>query len=191
MFCAFFFILKIRFFPQIFLHVYLIKSRNTGLLLVMTFVYKVKWSEYVFHCYICLYMKPTNQSNNVFLLRVGAYPVNSEICSKRSGDSSSPSSCLFYTCSCRGCSASRLLWRCGTRPAPRDRWPRWSCSPCPPRTASSSGTWCCRCTPLDIVHWPLRSPGGRAGRAGCCHPSRWAVSLGFTRGKSDRCAFTL
>lgn len=124
---------------------------------------------------------PVNQIIINRLLRVTAYPVNSEICSRRSGGNSSPSSCLSYTCSYRGGSASRRLWRCGTRPAPRDRWPRWSCSPCPPRTASWCGTWYCRCTPSDIVHWPLRSPGGRAGRVGCCHPSRWAASLGFTR----------
>lgn len=123
-------------------------------------------------------------------LWTSAYPVNSEICSKRSGDSSSPSSCLFYTCSCRGGSASWLLSRCGTRPAPRDRWPRWSCSPDPPRTASSSGTWCCSCTPLDTARWPLRSPGGRAGRVSCCHPSRWTRSLGVTGGKSDRFVVT-
>lgn len=114
-------------------------------------------------------------------LWVVAYPASSEICSKRSGDSSSPSSCLFYTCSCTRGSASWHLWRCGTRPAPPDRWPRWSCSPSPRHTASSSGTWCCRSTPLDTAHWPLRSLGGRTGRLRRCHPSRWTLSLGVTR----------
>ena len=109
------------------------------------------------------------------------YPVGSEICSRRSGGSSSPSSCPFCTCSCTGGSASWRRWRCGTRPEPPDRWPRWSCSPCPPRTASSSGTWCCRCTPSDTARWPARSPGARTGRRRRRRPSRWPPSLGVTR----------
>lgn len=110
--------------------------------------------------------------------RVSTYPVNSEICSKRSGGSSSPSSCLSCTCSCTGGSASWLQWRCDTRPAPPDPAPRWSCSPGPPRTVSSCGTWCCRWAPGDTARWPLRSQCGRAGPARCCrHPSRWAAGL--------------
>lgn len=105
--------------------------------------------------------------------------VNSEICSKKFWGSSSPSSCLSCTCSCSGSSASWHLWRCGTRPAPRDRWPRWSCSPSPPRTASSSGTWCCRSTPSDNARWPSHSPDGLRRR----HLSRWTPNLrvGTTR----------
>jgi len=120
-----------------------------------------------------------------------AYPVNSGICSRRSGDSSSPSSCPFDTCNCWGCSASWPRWRCGTRPAPPDRWPRWSCSPCRPRTASSSGTWCCSCTPSDTVHWPLRSPGARAARTSRRPPSRWTLSLGVNKKRGRRWALPM
>lgn len=109
--------------------------------------------------------------------------VNSEICSKKFWGSSSPSSCLSCTCSCSGSSASWHLWRCGTRPAPRDRWPRWSCSPSPPRTASSSGTWCCRSTPSDNARWPSHSPDGLRRRLRRRHLSRWTPNLrvGTTR----------